>query len=91
MTLREKFKDMPITKYHITKAPPVHILNLRTTTHNLPIRASFKDYEINMVSLNQYIFASQYSRKNFRREGICIFINKNVKFSKINNVANCKE
>jgi exonuclease III len=35
--------------------------------------------------------ASQYSRKNFRQGGVCIFINKNVQFSKINNVANCKE
>jgi hypothetical protein len=50
-----------------------------------------KDYEINMVSLNQYILASQYSRKNFRQGGVCTFMNKNVQFSNINNVANCKE
>jgi exonuclease III len=50
-----------------------------------------KDYEINTISLNQYILASQYSRKNFRQGGVCIFIRKNIQFSKINNMVNCKE
>jgi hypothetical protein len=50
-----------------------------------------KDYEMNTVSLNQYILASQYSRKHFRQGGVRNFINKNVQFSKINNVANYKE
>jgi hypothetical protein len=40
-----------------------------------------KDYEINTISLNQYILASQYSRKNFRQGGAFIFVRKNVQFS----------
>jgi hypothetical protein len=37
-----------------------------------------KEHEINMVPLNEYILASQYSRKNFRQGGVCIFIKKNI-------------
>lgn len=44
-----------------------------------------KDFEINTISLNQYILASEYCRKNFKQGGVCIFIQKSVQFSKINN------
>jgi hypothetical protein len=50
-----------------------------------------KYYEINTISLNQYILAGQYSGKNFRHEGVCVFIRKNAQFSKINNMVKCKE
>jgi exonuclease III len=50
-----------------------------------------KDYEINTISLNEHILTSQYSRKNFRQGGVCIFIKKNIQFSKINNTIKCKE
>lgn len=50
-----------------------------------------KDFEINTISLNQYILASEYCRKNFKQGGVCIFIQKSVQFTKINNIVNCKE
>jgi hypothetical protein len=57
-----------------------HIICL--SEHNL------KDYKINTISLNEYILASQYSRKNFSQGGVHFFIRKNIQFSKINSM--CK-
>jgi hypothetical protein len=37
-----------------------------------------KDFEINTVSLNQYVLASEYCRNNFKQGGVCIFVQKSV-------------
>ena len=33
-----------------------------------------KEFEINSITLNQYVLASKYCRKTFKQGGVCIFV-----------------
>ena len=50
-----------------------------------------KEFEINSITLNQYVLASIYCRKNFKQGGVCIFVRMNIQFTHINNIVTCKE
>jgi hypothetical protein len=47
--------------------------------------------KLNLKNIYSFHLTHPRSRKNFRQGGVCIFIKKNVQFSKINNMVNCKE
>jgi hypothetical protein len=50
-----------------------------------------KEFEITIISLDQYTLASKYYRKNFQQGGVCIYVQKSIQFTNIYKIVTCKE
>ena len=65
----------------LTEAP--HLICL--TEHHL------KNYELDVTPISNYKLGANYCRKNLKNGGVCIYIQENLKFTKINLQKHCKE
>ena len=65
----------------LTETP--HLICL--TEHHL------KNYELDVTPISNYKLGANYCRKNLKSGGVCIYIQENLKFTKINLQKHCKE
>jgi hypothetical protein len=51
----------------------------------------YLEYDLLYLTLDGYSLCSSFYRKNLQREGVCIFVKKDICFNKIDTSYHCKE